>query len=642
MAELSVKIGANIKEFQSKLANALKGFDALKKEEKSLTAAFKAGKISSDKYYDALAKNSTKLKSASASINKYKSGITSVGQGMGKMSKGVASGNSAMTAFSRTIQDAPFGIMGVSNNITNLTEQFGYLKKKTGSAGGALKAMLRDLKGFGGISLAISVATSLLLVFGDKIFKTKNKAKLLREEQEKLTQALEDYVNGLESVNRASLKGEKSAQKEIVTLGLLKSQIENTTLSTNERKGAIEELRKKYPDYLKNMSDEKILNGGLAGTYDKLTTSILKRAKATAATNMIIKNSEKLLILESQIAAEQLKADNKQIELTKQKTKAHQASTNVIVGGAGSYNQKLIEQAKLEGELKDIIKAKNDLIGEQTNLQLTNIDLELSVKDNGGIASAIIPDGTADKVKGDLKRVFVGLKDGYKEGKAELQELIETDPLVLADDAEWASIDWDAYYNLKQFEEKKILMTEALTRLNEEINTLTENTLASAFTSIGQNLGEALANGTNVLSAVGMGLLKSLGGFLSQMGAKLIMYGVLAKKKGALDIAMAAGGPAAIVAGAAAIKVGILAVAAGAAVSAFASKGLSSGSSSGSGGSVSSGTSTFSPSSTSSGGGSSSSALQNVVFEIQGTKLVGVLSNTLARNRSLGGSLGIT
>jgi len=33
--------------------------------------------------------------------------------------------------------------------------------------------------------------------------------------------------------------------------------------------------------------------------------------------------------------------------------------------------------------------------------------------------------------------------------------------------------------------------------------------------------------------------------------------------------------------------------------------------------------------------------LQNVVFEIQGNKLIGVISNTLRQNRSLGGGLGL-
>ena len=597
MAELSVEISAKIDKLEKQLAKA-------KGEFKSLESS--------------AAKTNSKLGKSSASASK----------GINKLGKSAANGSSAMTAFSRTVQDAPFGIMGVSNNITNLTEQFGYLKNKTGSAGGALKAMLKDLKGFGGITLAISLVTSALLVFGDKIFKTKDRAKELRDEQEKLTKSLEDYVNGLESVSRANLKGERSAQKELVTLGLLKSQIENTTLSTNERKNAIDELRKKYPDYLQKMSDEKILNGGLASTYDTLTTSIIKRAKATAATNMIIKNSEKLLTIESQIAAEQVRADNKQIELTKQKAKAHKTSTNVMVGGAGSYNQKLVEQKKLEKELKDIIDSKNILIGQKQTLELTNIDLE------GNINTTDLFKGLG--TSGGIKEIFVGFKEVYKKEKEDFQELIETDPIILADIAEGKSVDWESYFNAKKAEEEALRLKEILNKFNQDASSIISNSLVHTFSGIGRAIGDALNNGSNLAEGLGKSLLGGIGGMLTQLGQLAIGVGVGIK---GIKLALKSLNPAA------AIGAGIALVALGSVFKSGASKiGSSSGSSGSSsgGGRASSNTSTFSPSGGSSFSGSSGGGLQNVVFEIQGTKLVGVLSNTLARNRNLGGSLSLT
>ena len=584
MAELSVEISAKIDKLQKELAKA-------KGEFKSLESS--------------AAKTNSKLGKSSSSSAK----------GVNKLTKSTANGASAMTAFSRTVQDAPFGIMGVSNNITNLTEQFGYLKNKTGSAKGALGAMIKDLKGFGGITLLISLATSALLVFGDKIFKTKNKAKILREEQEKLTQSLDDYVNGLDSVSRANIKGEKSAQKELITLGLLKTQIEDTTLSTNKRKGAIEALRKKYPDYLKNMSDEKILNGGLSTTYDTLTTSILKRAKATAATNMIVKNSGKLIVLESQLLAKQNEIANQKIELTKKDTAANRQRKSAGLAGE-------IEK------LNKLRKEENELIGQKTNLELTNIDLEASVGATGGIAKAIMPDA------GDLKKVFVELKKGYKEGKEDFQELVSTDPLEIDANAEWEFIDWEAYYNLKGFEEKKNELLTKLKEFNESANNIISGSISQTFSNLGSSIGEALASGGNVLSAVGGTIIQGLSNFLSQMGGMLVKYGTLAILKGKLDLAILAGGPLAIGAGIAAVAVGVALSAAGAAIGSFSSNGGK--------GSASNNTGTYSPSSTSSGGGSSSGGMQNVVFEIQGTKLVGVLSNTLKRNRSLGGSLSLT
>ena len=121
------------------------------------------------------------------------------------------------------------------------------------------------------------------------------------------------------------------------------------------------------------------------------------------------------------------------------------------------------------------------------------------------------------------------------------------------------------------------------------------------------------------------------------MGELLIEYGTLAVIKGKLDLAIAAGGPAAIAAGVAAIAVGVALKAVSAGIGSFASSGGNNDGTSAS----STGSGYTAPKSYggSSGFGNSGGT---VVFEIAGQKLVGVLSNTLRQNRSLGGGLGLS
>ena len=63
---------------------------------------------------------------------------------------------------SRIAQDAPYGFIGIANNINPLVESFGRLKAETGSTGGALKALVGGLSGVGGLGLAFGVVTAAI------------------------------------------------------------------------------------------------------------------------------------------------------------------------------------------------------------------------------------------------------------------------------------------------------------------------------------------------------------------------------------------------------------------------------------------------------------------------------------------------
>ena len=237
----------------------------------------------------------------------------------------------------------------------------------------------------------------------------------------------------------------------------------------------------------------------------------------------------------------------------------------------------------------------------------------------------------ADALRNKGPRVLVEDRSKESKDKPEILELIDVE-----DDnnqQEFQSIDWVAYANVKGLEEEKLKLLEKLKEFNESANNLIAGSISQTFSNLGSSIGEALASGGNVLSAVGNTIIQGLSSFLSEMGGMLVKYGTLAILKGKLDLAILTGGPLAIGAGIAAVAVGVALSAAGAAL----------GQKSAGGSSGDTGSSNFRGSS---GGGnfgaSSSGGMQNVVFEIQGTKLVGVISNTLARNRSLGGSLSLT
>jgi len=127
MSKLEVEIGASIDDFKKSMAKVLKEFDQVKQAQVLLNKQFKNGKISADSYYKSIAGLQAQKVKLSNNSTKLKNSLLGTQQAVSNVGK-VTSVNAvpALNEFSRVIQDAPYGIQGVANNITQLTTQFGY------------------------------------------------------------------------------------------------------------------------------------------------------------------------------------------------------------------------------------------------------------------------------------------------------------------------------------------------------------------------------------------------------------------------------------------------------------------------------------------------------------------------------------
>ena len=175
----------------------------------------------------------------------------------------------------------------------------------------------------------------------------------------------------------------------------------------------------------------------------------------------------------------------------------------------------------------------------------------------------------------------------------------------------------------------------ALIDLNNQINDLVDNTIAGTIGQLGENIGAALVTGANIIETVGATVLQAFAGFLSELGDQLIAYGTAALAIDALNkvIGTATGGLAA----GAAIAAGFALKTFGGAFKAAGQAGFGGAGNVGGGGLQGRGV----------GGGVGGGSLpagntggpfngaQTVIFEIEGTKLVGVLERTLDRSRRL-------
>lgn len=125
---------------------------------------------------------------------------------------------STLTNLSRIAQDAPFGFIGIANNINPLVESFGRLQAESGSVGTALKSLVSSMMGPAGIGLAVGVVSSLLVTFGDKLFSGEKSVKSFDNSIIYLSQTLQDTKADFDKFVEVADKAQKLGEIQIKTV----------------------------------------------------------------------------------------------------------------------------------------------------------------------------------------------------------------------------------------------------------------------------------------------------------------------------------------------------------------------------------------------------------------------------------------
>lgn len=381
--------------------------------------------------------------------------------------------------------------LAISNNLPIFIDElkkarveYELLKKSGQTATPVFKQVLSSLLSW---QTALVVGITLLSSYGGEITKWVGSLFDARKEIDYLKQLQED-------LNKAQKGGVKNAQDEAVKLDILYRAAVNLNKPMGERKKAVEELKKQYPSYFKNISDENILIGKAADSYQRLSTSIIAAAKARAIENKLVEKSKERLDLQS----EYNDLIRKEAEINLERSESFN-STNPLgiwIGAAKGFSlesvqdeidsvitkmdalDKEIEELSGSIDIEDVTfdphsvdKAANDLAQYIENLRNKMADLSVSlIEDEHQRNLAAIEKEYKDQI---------AVIKGYSEEENKLREMLvqERKQKVAKENEEYAKK--LAEVEEKRIEEKK-KYTDEMLRLEEE-----QSSLRIAATSTG-------------------------------------------------------------------------------------------------------------------------------------------------------------
>lgn len=171
---------------------------------------------------------------------------------------------------------------------------------------------------------------------------------------------VENLTGSLKHMADAMQNARLETAKETVKLNVLYKTATNNAKSTTERTKAVKALKREYPEYFKNLSDEEIKLGKASKAYKEATKAITENAKARAALDKI-----------TELQKEFIDTDQKRIGLLTKQVQAHgelakseqytaKVSSTITATSTQAASQYYAATASNVNKLKDNIKEYGD------------------------------------------------------------------------------------------------------------------------------------------------------------------------------------------------------------------------------------------------------------------------------------------
>ena len=119
-----------------------------------------------------------------------------------------------------------------------------------------------------------------------------------RKEQSEYNDVLKETIDLQNELSKADLKASQEGAKAATKAKTLYDISQDQNRSYEERLAVAKEMQRLYPDYLGNIDAEAIVAGKAAGAYDKLTESLVRKAKAQAYLSRITEIETKKILAE--------------------------------------------------------------------------------------------------------------------------------------------------------------------------------------------------------------------------------------------------------------------------------------------------------------------------------------------------------